>query len=488
VLSDSAVVCGASAKGRSSSRRLNHLLRKLAGLPLRYEIKVELIWTPTVANPADPPSRGADLEEMLADLPRRLEEWSAARLQEQTGLEDEASRAGSSPGGDLTEPPQGVRPLVLAELLPLLPAADDAQVGLRASGDGASPWRLDPPPELQPPRPQAAPSSPEPRRERGVELLPPRAPPRSSSRSSACEGAGRLVSEARSPEASQAAAAPRTEGERRASRERARFPRAPPLRVKIAVEFFSGSGAWAVAMRATGVYDLVVEVDLEKDSRHDLSDHRAMMSWVQFIKAGLVVAAHFGIVCASCSLAVTPPVRNASFPEGFPDLPAAAAARVTLGNRLARYMCVMIRALLSVGADYSIENPGWSWLWSQPCLLALRRDANPTEVFYDCCRYGKPYKKTTRLWSSNSALSSLGLHCQCRAKRVQLRGYGILNGKRGLMTRAAQGYAAPLVAKWARMQSRSDSTKLGHLIGRQAWERLRVSLDAGLPPELPCLA
>jgi hypothetical protein len=100
LLSDSAVVCGASAKGRWSSRRLNHLLRNLAGLALRYEIKVELIWTPTWANPGDPPSRRADLEEMLADLPRRLEEWSASRLQEQSELEEEAGREGSySEGG-----------------------------------------------------------------------------------------------------------------------------------------------------------------------------------------------------------------------------------------------------------------------------------------------------------------------------------------------------------------------------------------------------
>jgi hypothetical protein len=173
------VVCGASAKGRSSLRRLNHVLRKLTGLALRYEIKVELIWTPTWANSGDPPSRGADLEEMLADLPRRLEEWSASRLQEQSELEEEAGREGSYSEGGRAESLRVVRPLALGERLPLQFVADDVQGGLCTSGNGAALLRLEQPPGLQPPRPQPTPPPRGARREREVELpLPPGQPAR----------------------------------------------------------------------------------------------------------------------------------------------------------------------------------------------------------------------------------------------------------------------------------------------------------------------
>ena len=69
ILCDSQVVVGAVSKGRSSSRRVNFLLRKLLGLCLQFHIRLELIWVPTFANPGDCPSRHSDLLEWCAALP-----------------------------------------------------------------------------------------------------------------------------------------------------------------------------------------------------------------------------------------------------------------------------------------------------------------------------------------------------------------------------------------------------------------------------------
>ena len=59
---DSRVVLGAVTKGRSSSRKLNHVLRKLAYECLASSLTVDLLWVPSWANPADAPSRHFSLE------------------------------------------------------------------------------------------------------------------------------------------------------------------------------------------------------------------------------------------------------------------------------------------------------------------------------------------------------------------------------------------------------------------------------------------
>ena len=53
---DSRVILGAVAKWRSSSRRLNYILRKLAAHLLRQNITLELVWLPSWANSSDVPA------------------------------------------------------------------------------------------------------------------------------------------------------------------------------------------------------------------------------------------------------------------------------------------------------------------------------------------------------------------------------------------------------------------------------------------------
>ena len=54
---DSQSLLGAVVKGRSSSRRLNHLCRKMAAFFLTSQIKPSFLWIPSQFNPADGPSR-----------------------------------------------------------------------------------------------------------------------------------------------------------------------------------------------------------------------------------------------------------------------------------------------------------------------------------------------------------------------------------------------------------------------------------------------
>ena len=81
VLSDSRVCVGAFSKGRSSSRKLNAVIRRVGALLLRSGCTLDVVWIPTWANPADAPSRGASLEEWRAKVPAApsLELFGAAR-------------------------------------------------------------------------------------------------------------------------------------------------------------------------------------------------------------------------------------------------------------------------------------------------------------------------------------------------------------------------------------------------------------------------
>ena len=57
IFCDSQVVCGALSTGRSSSRKLNNLLRALTSILLAYDMRLHVVWCPTGINPADHASR-----------------------------------------------------------------------------------------------------------------------------------------------------------------------------------------------------------------------------------------------------------------------------------------------------------------------------------------------------------------------------------------------------------------------------------------------
>ena len=82
---DPRVVLGAVTKGRSSSRKLNHVLRKLAYEYLASSLTVDLLWVPSWANPANAPSRHVSL-------------WTVGAVTSRFGL--------CSPRASCTNPPR----------------------------------------------------------------------------------------------------------------------------------------------------------------------------------------------------------------------------------------------------------------------------------------------------------------------------------------------------------------------------------------------
>ena len=58
LLVDATAVCGALAKGRSSSPTLKHELRRIAALAIAGDLWIRVVYIPSEDNPADAPSRG----------------------------------------------------------------------------------------------------------------------------------------------------------------------------------------------------------------------------------------------------------------------------------------------------------------------------------------------------------------------------------------------------------------------------------------------
>ena len=64
-LLDNLAACGGAAKSRSSSRRMNRLLRRLGAFLLAADIYIAPRYIPSAVNPADPPSRRRSLRAWL---------------------------------------------------------------------------------------------------------------------------------------------------------------------------------------------------------------------------------------------------------------------------------------------------------------------------------------------------------------------------------------------------------------------------------------
>ena len=67
-LLDNLAACGAAAKGRSSSRRMNRLLRRLGAFLLAADVYIAPRYIASAVNPADPPSRRRSLRAWLARM------------------------------------------------------------------------------------------------------------------------------------------------------------------------------------------------------------------------------------------------------------------------------------------------------------------------------------------------------------------------------------------------------------------------------------
>ena len=178
------------------------------------------------------------------------------------------------------------------------------------------------------------------------------------------------------------------------------------------VEVFSGT-----ARLTTSVRDLRVPclppVDITLCSNipvpFDVLDVDQWQRFMQLVYFGFIFFAHFGTPCNSYSAARKddggpPPLRSKEFPDGLPNLSEQNCCIVFLGNLFNERTCEACVAIVTLGGDFSIENPLGSLLWETPSMKQLLWCARACFVDLDQCAFGAPSQKPTRLLLSNQRM------------------------------------------------------------------------------------
>ena len=162
--------------------------------------------------------------------------------------------------------------------------------------------------------------------------------------------------------------------------------------------------------------------DWKHGSGQDLLDPSLQELLISAAEAHCFCAAGLAPTCASFSAAITPPVRTSQHPSGIPLLSPAMALKVSQGNAHCSFVVRFVRVLLKLGVPFWLENPDCSWLWRQPEFLALLEDF-PHRAFwkYDCCRFGSPWRKRTRVLTTTELAGSTTL-CNGGHEHLILRG------------------------------------------------------------------
>lgn len=145
--------------------------------------------------------------------------------------------------------------------------------------------------------------------------------------------------------------------------------------------------------------------------------------------------------CGSFSRAVVPPVRDRAHPTGVAEMTANMRVKVSRGNQHAAFMLRVVEACITANIGYYVENPDGSFLWLQPEWVLRGYALMERSYRFDQCRYKAPWRKRTRL-ATNLGFAGHRDLCLGGHEHVRLRGrssYHRLN-----WTRVAQVYPREL--------------------------------------------
>lgn len=469
ILIDSRVGVGALGKGRSSSRRLNRVLRQLAAIGLRSGLTFDVIWIPTWANPSDAPSRGTSLYVWRSTLP-------------DVPVFDLFRRSADPADKDLWERilgPSGAAPHWDPEYNIFYPAEEirstiDEGSSRRSRGDEPRAHSVIPEPPANPP------------------VLPPRDPcPIAAPPPSWTAGAAPRHSDApswSSPSREPSCADRKLRMTRRERRAGRRFVnhalrRGASVRQQggVFLEVFCGTGRLTRAVGRCGCR-VAPGIDLLKGPRKiDLCNDQAYLDLVKEVFTQRVSYVHLGTPCTTFSSALRGKARKRSKcdPVGPESDPKIAAA-----NLLSRRTVSLCRLIAQAGGFWSIENPNSSLLWHLPEVARLVGQGS--FVRFDACAYGAripgegAFRKRTKLLTNMLPLRGLERRCTCTEPHVELKGKTRVAGRWVNRTQYASEYTQRLVYKWAALARPHLVPRLSRAL--TSWKRLALLLAGDVEP------
>lgn len=232
-----------------------------------------------------------------------------------------------------------------------------------------------------------------------------------------------------------------------------------------AVEYFSGEGGLNQALNNIGIQCDYFEAFPKKGiyvPSQDLDLPEVVESQVAKIRAGKIDYAHFGIPCSTWGqlALINGGSRRAWLPYGEGLLPKELRA-----NRQLQVMAQLIAELEQVGACWSIENPGPSYIWLTDEMQHLILNPRNAFVRFHQCMYhlrppewhkGDPdhrVRKDTYILSNISNLHALGRLCDKQHVHTAAIGSVKVGSARVSRAKAAGAYPPELCRRWARLVS-----------------------------------
>jgi hypothetical protein len=404
-LCDSRVVVGFWANGRSSSRKLNNLLRKAVGLSVAGRIVIVNLWVGTKWNPADAPSRERPMEhpgpipkwcysELHADDIAFIKDMHSYHLSKETTSEQVGKGHAKRTLGTETLFGGNVHFKGYKE-------------NLRKTATSTS---------------------------NGNVVF------QSNVRLSGTPGNETI----------------------KIAKTAVRSERAPPgLSQPVFREIFAGCAHLSRSLKASRAYLVARPYDAHASGHYRRDQDILVDSSYNTLQVAAAVPNqywHFGLPCDSFSIInvnLNHGTRSHIHPQGDGTL-----ARELRGNEIMRRVVKLINILEQAGNRWSLENPRSSYLFRQEEIVEIIERPTTISVVFDQCMYGLTFpdapvgsycRKSSRVISNLAELEKL--HVRCDGTHDHIHAIGSFKDKFGWhrRTKAAGAYPPALCAKWARI-------------------------------------
>lgn len=209
------------------------------------------------------------------------------------------------------------------------------------------------------------------------------------------------------------------------------------------LEIFAGSCRLTAALQQFGCA-VFTPMEIKHGGHFDLRRRSTQLTVLAWLRSGAIAYVHLGTPCTVFSRA-----------RHFIKHVERARERERVGLEMALFSAEVIHTCNRYNVHWSLENPRFSRLFEVPGLHALLQRPTTTVVDVDFCRFGEPYKKPTRIYTSIPELKSLGRLCIHKKHQVVLRGSEVrlIDGvKRSVpKTQAAGAYPLELSKQWAQI-------------------------------------
>lgn len=128
------------------------------------------------------------------------------------------------------------------------------------------------------------------------------------------------------------------------------------------LDLFSGSRGYAKACVKHGI-PWVLCFDVAHHEEEDLLSPSLQQQLIRLVRDHAFDAMGAGPVCASFSMAITPPSRTKLYPLGGPWTSEKQRAKNEIGHALLLFVLKIVAAAIEAGVHFWVENPWSSWLW-----------------------------------------------------------------------------------------------------------------------------